>query len=257
MKHLPKINLFYWALIISANTMGETAGDLISQTLNLGYGSGTIALLTLFIIVLSISIYSKSQKPLVYWSVITLASTAGTTISDYISRSFFHLRLGYSENQGYTFGTIILIITLIITFSIWKYQSNAYTIENGLNKRTEFLYWVAILISSTLGTAFGDFLAHNTPLGFDGGTLLLLGLLLILVILVFFTKISKEICYWLAIILTHPIGATMGDYLTKPEGINLGNIKASLFLVVVFIFVILTGKFSNRMSENKKYNLPL
>jgi uncharacterized membrane-anchored protein len=85
-------------------------------------------------------------------------------------------------------------------------------------------------------------LAHNTPLGFDGGTLLLLAMLLIVVLLVYFTKISREICYWLAIIFTHPIGATMGDYLTKPEGMNLGNIKASLVLVVVFIFVIITGK---------------
>jgi uncharacterized membrane-anchored protein len=252
MKHLPKINLFYWALIISANTMGETAGDLISQTFNLGYGGGTIVLLTIFIIVLAISIYSKSQKPLVYWSVITLASTAGTTISDYISRSFFHLKLGFTENQGYTFGTIILVIALIITFSIWKYYLKANTIENGLNKRTEFLYWFAILTSSTLGTAFGDFLAHNTPLGFDGGTLLLLGLLFILVILVFFTKISREICYWLAIILTHPVGATMGDYLTKPEGMNLGNIKASLLLVVFFIIVIFIGKFTDKIAENRK-----
>ena len=252
MKHLPKVNLFYWALIISANTMGETAGDLISQTLKLGYGGGTLALLALFIIILSISIYSKSQNPLVYWSVITLASTAGTTISDFISRSFFHLHLGFTENQGYTFATIILIIALIIIFCSWKYNSKTNTIENGLNKRTEFLYWIAILASSTLGTAFGDFLAHNTPLGFDGGTLLLLGLLLIEVLLVFFTKISREICYWLAIILTHPIGATMGDYLTKPEGMNLGNIKASLLLVVVFIVVILFGIFSNRMTENIK-----
>ena len=132
MKHLPKINLFYWALIISANTMGETAGDLISQTFNLGYGWGTMALLTLFIIVLSISIYSKTQKPLVYWSVITLASTAGTTVSDFISRSFFHLQLGFTENQGYTFGVIILNIALVLTFGIWKYHSKANTIENGL-----------------------------------------------------------------------------------------------------------------------------
>ena len=84
MKHIPKINLFYWALIISANTFGETAGDLISQTFKLGYGGGTVALLILFLIALTISIYSKSQKPLVYWSVITLASTLGTTISDFL-----------------------------------------------------------------------------------------------------------------------------------------------------------------------------
>jgi uncharacterized membrane-anchored protein len=242
MKPLPKISLFYWALIISANTMGETAGDLISQTFNLGYGGGTIALLVIFLLALAISIYSKSQKPLLYWTVITLASTLGTTISDFISRSFFHLQLEFTENQGYTFGTIILIVALILTFSIWKYHSKTNTIENGLNKRTEFLYWIAILTSSTLGTAFGDLLAHNTPLGFDGGTLLLLGLLAVVIGLYFLTTISREILYWCAIILIHPIGATMGDFLTKPEGFNLGNIKASLVLVVVFIIVIVTGQ---------------
>jgi len=251
MKHLPKINLFYWALIISANTMGETAGDLISQTFNLGYGGGTIALLVLFLIALTISIYSTSQKPLLYWTVITLASTLGTTISDFVSRSFFHLQLGFTENQGYTFGTIILTVTLILTFSIWKYHSKTNTLENGLNKGTEFLYWIAILTSSTLGTAFGDLLAHNTPLGFDGGSVLLLALLFIMVGLYYLTKISREFLYWSAIILTHPIGATMGDYLTKPEGFNLGNSIASLVLVVVFIIVISTGQLTKiRTSRN-------
>ena len=249
MKHLPKINLFYWALIISANTMGETAGDLISQTFHLGYGGGTIVLSALFIATLTYSIYSKSQKPLLYWTVITLASTAGTTISDFISRTFFHLQLGFTENQGYTFGTIILVFALITTFSIWKIHTKTNTIENELNKKTEFLYWIAILTSSTLGTAFGDLLAHNTPLGFDGGTLLLLGLLIIVMGLFFLTKISRELLYWLAIILTHPIGATMGDYLTKPDGFDLGNIKASLILVLVFIIVILTGKFSVKIMK--------
>ena len=115
------------------------------------------------------------------------------------------------------------------------------------------MYWIAILTSSTLGTAFGDLLAHNTPLGFDGGTLLLLSLLTIVVALVYLTKISREILYWLAIILTHPIGATMGDYLTKPEGMNLGNVKSSLVLVVVFIVVILAGKLTIVKNNAIKY----
>lgn len=249
MKKIPKIDLFYWALIISANTMGETAGDLISQTFNLGYGGGTIVLIALFVVALLVSIVSKTQHLLVYWAVITLASTAGTTISDFISRTFFHLQLGFTENQGYAFGTIILMFTLMIIFGIWKYHSKTNTIENGLNKRTEFLYWIAILTSSTLGTALGDLLAHDTPLGFGGGTLLLLGLLLLVVLLTLFTKISRELCYWLAIILTHPIGATMGDYLTKPEGFNLGNINASLLLVGVFAVVILAGNLAHNKAE--------
>lgn len=250
MKHLPKINLFYWVLIVSANTMGETAGDLISQTFNLGYGGGTIALLAVFLITLILSVFSKNLKPLVYWTVITLASTLGTTMSDFISRSFFHLQLGYTENQGYNFGTIIVTIALIITFSVWKYHSKTNTIENGFSRQTEYLYWTAILISSTLGTAFGDLLAHNTHLGFDGGTLLLLMLLGVVIGLYFLTKLSRELIYWFAIILTHPIGATMGDYLTKPEGFNLGNLKASLVLLVVFIIVITIGKLTKKHSIN-------
>jgi uncharacterized membrane-anchored protein len=250
MKHLPKINLFYWALIISANTLGETAGDLISQTFNLGYGGGTIALIVLFVIALLLTIYSKNQKPLLYWTVITLSSTAGTTISDFISRSYFHLQLGFSENQGYTYGTILLAIALILIFGIWKNSSKNNSLENGLNQRTEFLYWIAILTSSTLGTALGDLLAHNTPLGFDGGTLLLLVLLAVVVGLVYVTKISREILYWSAIILTHPIGATIGDYMTKPEGMNLGNIKASLALVVVFVVVIIAGTLTNKKNAS-------
>lgn len=251
MKHLPKINLFYWALIISANTLGETAGDLISQTFNLGYGGGTVALIVLFLVALTFSVYSKNQKPLVYWTVITLASTAGTTISDYVTRSFFKDTLGFTEQQGYLFGTILLVFALGITFIIWKIHSKSNTVKVGLSKTTEFLYWIAILTSSTLGTALGDLLAHNTPLGFSGGTILLSGLLTVVVGLVYLTKISREFLYWIAIILTHPIGATMGDYLTKPEGMNFGNVKASLILVGVFIIVITAGQFTkNRNLDN-------
>lgn len=246
MKHIPQINLFYWALIISANTMGETAGDLISQTFHLGYGGGTVALLILFLVALTISIYSKSQKPLVYWTVITMASTLGTTISDFISRTVSVNYLGVTQETGYIYASLFLVFALILTFGIWKWHSKTNTIESGLSKRTEFLYWIAILVSSTLGTAFGDFLAHDTVLGFDGGTLLLLALLSVVVLLVYFTTISRGVLYWSAIILTHPIGATMGDYLTKPEGMNLGNINASLVLVIVFMVVIFTGKLTHK-----------
>lgn len=242
MKHLPIINFYYWALIISANTMGETAGDLISQTFNLGYAGGTIALLGIFIITLSLSIYSNTQTPLLYWTTITLASTAGTTIADFLSRSFFNIQLGFTENQGYTFSVLILFVILIITFCVWRKNSLSTSIENGLTKLSEFLYWLAILTSSTLGTSIGDWLAHNTPLGFDGATILLL-VLLSVVAIVYFTKIASNLLlYWLTIILTHPIGATMGDYMTKPEGLNLGNVIASLTLVAVFAIVIFLGR---------------
>lgn len=244
MKHLPKINFFYWALIVSANTMGETVGDLISQTFKLGYGGGTLFLSALFLLALFFSIFSKNQKPLVYWILITISSTLGTTISDFISRSFFYLQLGFTENQGYNFGTLISILALITTFGIWKSQSKSINIADGLSKKIEFLYWIAILTSSTLGTAVGDLLAHNTPLGFDGGTIVLLALLIMIILLHYLTKLSKIILCWLTIIVTHPIGATIGDYMTKPEGFDLGNLNASLVLIFVFIVVATTNYFS-------------
>lgn len=245
MKKVPEINIFYWALIMSANTLGETAGDLISQTLNLGYAGATLALIVLFFIAVTVSIYLNKLQPILYWLMITLASTAGTTISDFISRSFFHLQLGFSENQGYTYATIILIVLLAIFLALWKSHANSKTLVSESKKSNEIWYWLAILTSSTLGTALGDLLAHNTPLGFDGGTLLLLACLAIVAGLYFFTKISRIFLYWLAIIFTHPIGATLGDYMTKPEGLNLGNSKASLILVFVFVLVVLASNAKN------------
>ncbi len=112
-----------------------------------------------------------------------------------------------------------------------------------------FFYWALIISSNTLGETAGDLLAHNTPLGFDGSTLLLLGFFMAVVLLFFSTKISRELLYWLAIIITHPVGATMGDFLTKTEGCNLGNINASLILVMVFVLVLLIHVFLQR---NKK-----
>jgi len=221
--------------------MGETAGDLISQTFNLGYGGGTAVLIVLFFIALAVSIFSKNQNSIVYWTVVTLASTAGTTISDFLSRTVSVTYLGVTEEVGYVYATIFLIFALALTFIIWNWPFKKNSLESGLSKSTEFLYWVAILTSSTLGTAFGDLLAHDTVLGFDGGSLLLLGLLAIVGLLVFYTQISRTLLYWVAIILTHPIGATMGDYMTKPEGMNLGNLYASLILIFVFITVIAIG----------------
>ncbi len=244
MKHIPKLNIFYWALIISANTMGEAVGDLISQTFNLGYGKGTILLLIFYLLGLLFTINSKDQKPFVYWSMIALASTLGTTISDYLSRSLSVNYFGVTQETGYIFATIFLVFAMAANFKIWQWNSKVNAIKSDFNRITEILYWVAILISSTLGTAFGDFLAHDTALGFAGSTIFLLSLLSIVILFLVFTKISIEILYWAAIILTHPIGATMGDYITKNEGLNLGNIKASLFLAIIFIIVIVAEKYS-------------
>lgn len=230
MKKLPNIDTQYWAFIVSATTLGETGGDLISQSLHWGYGGATLLLLALFALALVAELKSKVQHPALYWLVIILASLIGTTISDYVTRTL-HL--------GYGWGSLLVASILAIIFYAWRKLTKHISVQEAFNVQTEFLYWAAILASSTLGTAFGDYIADATPLGFGGGAALLMSLLVFITLLTLFTKISREICYWLAIIVTHPMGATLGDFLTKPAGLNLGNVKASILLLVVFALVIL------------------
>ena len=241
MKSLPSINLFYWILIICANTLGETFGDLISQTLDLGYGASTIILLLLFFAMLGTSILAKNQVMLIYWLLISISSTVGTTLSDYLARVISVNYLGLSEGIGYIIATLSLAFTLISVFTCWQLFSKKIDLQKEFNKRTEFLYWIAIFISSSLGTAVGDLLAHDTPLGFQGGSIMLIALLLIVILLLYTTKISLETLYWLGIIITHPLGATLGDLITKPDGLNLGNLKASLIVFITLILVIIIG----------------
>ncbi len=228
MKKLPTINAQYWAFIISATTLGETGGDLISQSLHLGYASASILLIGLFVLALFIELKTAVQHPALYWVVIIMASLAGTTISDYVTRTL---------GLGYGWGSLLIAMALLVIFYVWHKATKHVSVQDTFSVKTEFLYWAAILLSSTLGTAFGDYVANATPLGFGGGALLLMTLLVLLMFLVLLTQVSREICYWVAIIITHPMGATLGDFMTKPEGINLGNVPASLILLVVFSLV--------------------
>ncbi|RYG70410.1 hypothetical protein EON80_08020 [bacterium] len=235
MKKLPTIDAQYWALILSATTLGETAGDLISMSLNLGYALGSIALVSLFIVALAVELNAQVKSAFLYWLVVVLASTSGTTISDFVTRS---LKLGYG------WGSLLMISILALIFIVWRLSAPSISINGQLTFKTRALYWSAILVSSTLGTAFGDFLANGTSLGFGGGTFLLAGCLLLVGLAAGLTPIPKSLCYWMAIVITHPIGATMGDYLTKPQGLHLGNVWSSLLLLCIFAFIAIISRFS-------------
>lgn len=231
MKRLPEVDLRYWVLILSATTLGETAGDLVSQSLGLGYGAGSLVLLTAFVVALLGQLRARRQRPGLYWTVILLTSTAGTTMSDFLTRS---LALGYAS------GTLLLAAVLAVVIVVWRRVEGAAGLRGALDLRAEAVYWSAILASSTLGTAFGDLIANGTALGFAGGTAVLAVLLAGIAFATRFTRVSKESCYWLAIVVTHPIGATMGDFLTKPEGVGLGNVLASFVLLAVLALVSLS-----------------
>lgn len=227
---LPEITLLFWIMKIAATTLGETGGDLLSMTMNVGYGASSLILISFFIISLIIQLSLKSFRPVIYWLVILTTSTAGTTMSDYMDRTL---------GLGYMTGSLILISLLITMLTIWRLTEKSLSVSNIRSFRAELFYWITILFSNTLGTALGDFLADSSGLGFSGGALLVGSLILLIIIAYYFTSISHVLLFWLAFVLTRPFGATFGDFLTKPVekgGLNFGTVGSSIVL-----FAILSG----------------
>jgi uncharacterized membrane-anchored protein len=224
---LPQITLAFWVMKICATTLGETAGDLLSMTLNVGYAVSSLILFGVFAVTLASQLLSKKYHPLLYWSVILSTSTAGTTMSDFMDRT---LGLGYAK------GTAILIGILAVVLAGWRLTGESLAVDKIRTRKVEALYWTAILFSNTLGTALGDFLADDSGLGSAGGALLIVALLGAVVAAVYFTKISRVVLFWIAFVLTRPFGATMGDVLTKTHaqgGLGFGTIGSSAVLAMI------------------------
>lgn len=232
-KKIPELTLLFWITKITATTLGETGGDLVAQTMNVGYATSTIIFFSFFLIMLTCQLLVKKYIPPIYWAVIVATSTAGTTMSDYMDRTL---------ELGYALGSLILISILALTLIIWKVTEKSLSVTNIKTFRGEIFYWIAILFSNTLGTALGDFLADDSGLGFGGSALLISGVLLLVILAYYFTRISRVILFWIAFVLTRPFGATFGDLLTKSHekgALNYGTEGASLILVILLIALII------------------
>jgi uncharacterized membrane-anchored protein len=233
MAKLPTIAAAFWVMKICATTLGETGGDLMSMTLNVGYGASSAILISIFALVLACQLLAKTHQPFLYWSVILATSTAGTTMSDYMDRT-----LGI----GYAAGSAILFTILVAILLGWRLWQKSIDVQNIASTPVEAVYWTAILFSNTLGTALGDFLADDSGLGFSGSATLIGSLLALVLIAHFFSALSKVLLFWVAFVLTRPFGAAFGDVLTKPVdhgGLNLGTYGASAVLFAILVTVIL------------------
>jgi uncharacterized membrane-anchored protein len=233
MNKLPRITVWFWIMKICATTLGETAGDLMSMTLHVGYALSSLILIGVFLLTFGAQLLAKTYHPFLYWTVILSTSTAGTTMSDYMDRTL---------GLGYTKGAAILLAILSAVLALWKWSVGTLSVNDIRTRKAELFYWTAILFSNTLGTAMGDFLADDSGLGFAGGAALITALLMIVLALYRFTRISRVALFWAAFVLTRPFGATMGDVLTKPKnkgGLDLGTAGASLVLAAVLTGVIL------------------
>jgi uncharacterized membrane-anchored protein len=227
MNKVAQVTLAFWIMKICATTLGETAGDLLSMTLHVGYAISSLILVSCFLVSLLFQIKADRFHPLLYWTVILTTSTAGTTMSDFMDRT---LGLGYAK------GSLLLITGLVVILIAWRLIEKSLAVDNIQTKRAELLYWSAILVSNTLGTALGDFLADDSGLGFLGGALLIGGLIAMTAAAHQFTRVNKVALFWIAFVLTRPFGATFGDLLTKPlekGGLNFGTVGSSVLLAAL------------------------
>jgi uncharacterized membrane-anchored protein len=237
---IPEVALLFWIMKICATTLGETGGDLLSMTLDVGYAVSSIIFICFFFITLAGQLRAKRYIPVLYWAVIVSTSTAGTTMSDFMDRTL---------GLGYMAGSAILVVILIVVLSIWYYSEKSLSVTNIRTFKGEIFYWTAILFSNTLGTALGDFLADDSGLGFAGSNILISSILVVVILLFYFTKISHVVLFWIAFVLTRPFGATFGDLLTKlPEkgGLDVGTAGSSIILFTILVVLIVYDTFRKK-----------
>jgi uncharacterized membrane-anchored protein len=229
---VPAVTLGFWIIKIAATTLGETGGDTVTMTWNLGYLIGTAIFLAVFVVLAICQIAAKKFHPFLYWATIVGSTTAGTTMADFADRS-----LGI----GYTGGSLLLLFCVLASLAAWYRSVGTVSVNTVTTPKAEAFYWVTITFSQTLGTALGDW-AADSGLGYGGGALVFGALLLVVAAAYFWTNVSRVLLFWTAFILTRPLGATVGDFLDKPMtdgGLDLSRPLASAVIAVFIIACIL------------------
>lgn len=204
---VPEVTIIFWIIKILATTLGETGGDAVSMSMNLGYLVGTEIFAALFIVAVIAQISAKRFHPVIYWTTIIATTTVGTTLADFADRS---------RGIGYAGGTAILFTLLMASLFIWYRAMGSVAVDTVSSPKSEMFYWITIMFSQTLGTALGDWTADTAGLGYGGGTMVFGTMLAVIAVAYFRTKISPTVLFWAAFILTRPLGAVAGDFLDKP-----------------------------------------
>jgi uncharacterized membrane-anchored protein len=227
-----QVTLAFWIMKVLATTLGETAGDFISMTLELGYYVGLAVTFAALVVVLSLQVGSKHFYALLFWSSIIATTTVGTEISDFIDRSL---------GLGYLVGSLILLSGLFLSLGIWYLREGNLHVYPIVKRDVEVLFWLTVLFSNSLGTAFGDFLTDNLGLSFIQGAFVTAAVIGVVVALHFVTQLNDVLLFWIAFIFTRPFGATFGDFLTKPidtGGLNLPRGYASLITLALLVLIL-------------------
>jgi uncharacterized membrane-anchored protein len=230
---VPEVTLVFWFIKILATTLGETGGDAVSMSMDLGYAVSSFIFIGIFVVAVVAQISAKAFHPWLYWLVVIATTTAGTTMADFADRS-----LGI----GYPGGASLLFLLLMLSLLIWYRSAGSISVNTVATPKIETFYWVAILFSQTLGTALGDWMADTNGLGYQGGALVFAAGLAVIAAAYFWTHIPRTLLFWSAFILTRPLGATLGDWLDKPldeGGLALSRFYATGILAAVIIACVL------------------
>jgi uncharacterized membrane-anchored protein len=226
---VPEVTLVFWIIKVLATTLGETGGDAVSMSMNLGYAVSSFIFIGIFAVAVVAQIVAKKFHPFLYWMVVIATTTAGTTMADFADRS-----LGI----GYPGGASLLFVLLMASLAAWYWSAGSISVNTVSTPKIETFYWVAILFSQTLGTALGDWMADTNGLGYEGGALVFAAGLALIAAAYFYISISRTLLFWAAFILTRPLGATLGDLLDKPldnGGLAFSRFYASAILAAVII----------------------
>lgn len=238
---VPEVTLLFWIIKIAATTLGETGGDAVTMSMNLGYLTGTAIFAVLFLLAVVAQIRARDFQPLLYWTTIIATTTVGTTLADFADRSM---------GIGYTGGTLLLLAGLLASLAVWHQTLGSVSVDTISTPQAELFYWMTIMFSQTLGTALGDWMADSAGLGYGGGALIFTALLAVVAAAYYWTALSRTFLFWAAFILTRPLGAVVGDFLDKPVssgGMNLSRYSASAVLLAFILMTILI--FRQRAAE--------
>jgi uncharacterized membrane-anchored protein len=230
---VPEVTLLFWIIKILATTLGETGGDAVSMSMDLGYLVGTAIFAVLFVAAVAVQVSAKKFHPVIYWVTIIASTTVGTTLADYADRS-----LGI----GYAGGASLLFVLLVASLYSWYRTLGTLDVGSVNSPLSEIFYWVTIMFSQTLGTALGDWTADSAGFGYVSSAAIFGGLLAIVAVLHSTTRLSRTALFWAAFVLTRPLGAVVGDFLDKPAshgGLELSRYAASAVLLVLIALLVL------------------
>jgi uncharacterized membrane-anchored protein len=234
---VPEVTIFFWTIKILATTVGETAADFLNTNLNLGLTNTTVVMSCFLLITLFFQFKSRKYVPGLYWLTVVLISVVGTLITDNLT-----------DNIGVPLETttIIFTVALLSTFAAWYASEKTLSIHSIYMTKREAFYWLAILFTFALGTAAGDLTAEALNVGYLNSLLMFAALIGIVTMAHYRFKLNAVLAFWIAYVLTRPLGASFGDYLSQPRdngGLGLGTVGTSaIFLVTILSLVIYLTK---------------